>query len=114
MICKDIGVCGGNQDAGVNVPLTSTRSLMWNNDFGIYGMISLSDDTPHMDNDCYNETNENSDDSNGDNSGCNTRDHRVNVLKEKWKFGINWYSKSQKKSTESVEGSTLSLKYLRK
>ena len=42
--------------------------------FGTYGMVSLSDDAPHTDNDCYNETNKNSDDNDGDNSGGDERE----------------------------------------
>jgi len=45
---------------------------------------------------------------------CNTRDHRVNVLKKKMEIRDKLVSEKPEKSTESAEGSTLRLKYSRK
>ncbi|XP_052171685.1 uncharacterized protein LOC127787667 [Diospyros lotus] len=83
MICKNAGVSNlhsqpqnqlpsyscGNQDAGVSIPFTCARSPLWNDDFGIHGMIGLSNDAAHTDDnhtdDGDNETNDNGDDSGG-------------------------------------------------
>lgn len=83
MICKNAGVSNlhsqpqnqlpsyncGNQDAGVAIPFTCARSSLWNDDFGIYGMIGLSNDIAHTDDNHTdngdNETNDNGDDSGG-------------------------------------------------
>ena len=67
---------GGNQYSDIFIPLTSARSPLWNDDFGIYGMVGLSNDVAHTDdgdneiddnhtNDGDNETDDNYDDSGG-------------------------------------------------
>jgi len=40
---------GGNQYSDIFIPLTSARSPLWNDDFGIYGMVGLSNDVAHTD-----------------------------------------------------------------